>query len=119
MYHTGDLFFNGIYPYIDYPAGGSIEGMIAAAGLILDSVDESTRIIPGHGPLARRDDLCAFRDMLSGVEERITRLGRQGKTLEQAQAAEPTKPWDAKWGGGFMKPAQFVKMIWDGWAGRG
>lgn len=119
VYHTGDLFFNGIYPFIDYPAGGSIERMIAAAGIILDSVDGSTRIIPGHGPLAGRSDLRAFRDMLSGVAERITRLQQQGKTLEEAQAAEPTKPWDAKWGGGFMKPAQFVKLIWDGRAGRG
>jgi cyclase len=119
VYHTGDLFFHGIYPFIDYSAGGSIEGMIAAAGRILDAVDGATRIIPGHGPLATRDDLRAYRDMLSGIEERLTRLARQGKTLEEAQAAEPTKPWDEKWGNGFLKPALFVKMIWTGRAGRG
>ena len=28
--HTGDLFFNGFYPFIDTQVGGSIDGMIAA-----------------------------------------------------------------------------------------
>jgi glyoxylase-like metal-dependent hydrolase (beta-lactamase superfamily II) len=114
VYHTGDLFFQGMYPYIDYAAGGSIEGMVSDTDLILKAVDSSTRIIPGHGPLATRDQLRDYRDMLSGINERVSRLVREGKTLEQTQAAEPTKPWDEKWGNGFLKPAQFVELLWNG-----
>ena len=29
--HTGDTFWNGIYPFIDYSTGGNIQGMIKAA----------------------------------------------------------------------------------------
>ena len=112
--HTGDLLFNGMYPFIDYGCGGSIEGMIASADRILGLVDAQTKIIPGHGPLASKADLKAFRDMLAGVNDAVSKLVKDGKTLEQAQAAEPTKPWDAKFGKGVMPPAQFVAVLHGG-----
>ena len=62
--HMGDMFFNGLYPYVDLDAGGSIQGVIAAADLALSLADESTRIIPGHGPLAMTEDLKNYRDYL-------------------------------------------------------
>ncbi|MGA3024924.1 MAG: MBL fold metallo-hydrolase [Bryobacteraceae bacterium] len=114
IYHAGDLLFNGMYPFIDYSAGGSIEGMVAAADQIIDAVDGKTQIIPGHGPMAVRDDVRAFRAMLASVNEQVTGLLHAGKTLEQAQAAEPTKAWDEKWGKGFLKGADFVRMLYAG-----
>jgi len=114
VYHTGDLFFNGMYPFIDYSADGSIEGMAAAADLMIQAVDATTKIIPGHGPLATRDDLRAFRDMLAGVSDRVSKLVSAGQTLEQVQAAEPTKPYDDRFGKGFLKPADFVRMVYSG-----
>jgi len=114
VYHTGDLFFNGMYPFIDYSADGSIEGMVAAADLMIKAVDRKTKIIPGHGPLARRDDLRAFRDMLAGVNDRVSKLVSAGQTLDQVVAAEPTKPYDDKFDKGFLKPADFVRMLYSG-----
>jgi len=114
VYHAGDLLFNGMYPFIDYSAGGCIEGMVAAADRILAAVDAKTKIIPGHGPMATRDDVRAWRDMLAGVNERLSALIKAGKTMEQAQAAEPTKPWDDKWGRGFLKGPDFVRMLYAG-----
>jgi glyoxylase-like metal-dependent hydrolase (beta-lactamase superfamily II) len=120
VFHAGDLMFNGIYPFIDYSVGGSIEGMIAAADRIVDAVDGKTKIIPGHGPMAVREDVRAYRAMLAGVNERVTALVKAGKTLEQAQAAEPAKEWDEKWGKGFMKSSDFVRMLYAGkTSGRG
>ncbi len=52
--HLGDTFFNGMYPVIDESTGGSIGGMIRASEMSLAMVSDSTKIIPGHGPLARR-----------------------------------------------------------------
>ena len=45
----GDLFFNGMYPYIDPGTGGSIDGMIAADE-ILSPAGNDTQIVAGHGP---------------------------------------------------------------------
>ena len=114
VYHAGDLFFNGMYPFIDYSAAGSIEGMAAAADLMIQAVDAKTRIIPGHGPMATRDDLRGFRDMLAGINERVSRLVTAGQTLDQVVAAAPTKPYDEKFGKGFLKPADFVRIVYSG-----
>lgn len=114
VYHAGDLFFNGMYPFIDYSAGGSIEGMAADADLMIQAVDGKTKIIPGHGPMATGDDLRAYRDMLAGVNERVSKLVSAGQTLDQVLAAEPTKPYDEKFGKGFLKPADFVRILYAG-----
>jgi glyoxylase-like metal-dependent hydrolase (beta-lactamase superfamily II) len=114
VYHAGDLFFNGMYPFIDYSAGGSIEGMLADADGMVKAVDRKTKIIPGHGPMAMLDDLRAYRAMLADVNERISKLVRDGKTLDEMQAAQPTKSYDEKWGNGFLKPADFVRMLYAG-----
>jgi glyoxylase-like metal-dependent hydrolase (beta-lactamase superfamily II) len=117
VYHTGDLLFNGMYPFIDYSAGGSIEGLVAAADHIIEAVDGKTKIIPGHGPMAVRDDVRAFRAMLAAINGRVAGLINAGRTLEQVQAAEPTKAWDEKWGHGFMTGSDLVRMLYAGKSG--
>ena len=109
--HTGDLFFNGIYPFIDVESGGSVHGMIDSVGKILDRCDEQTKIIPGHGPLADKNDLKAYVNMLTTVRDRITGLLNQGKSVEEILAAKPTADLDEKWGKGFLKPAQWVRIV--------
>ena len=110
--HTGDTLFNGFYPFIDADSGGSIDGMIASADKVLGMINEQTKIIPGHGPLATPRDLKAFRDMLATLRENVAKLIREGKTLEQAIEAAPTRSLDAEWGDGFLKPEQIVQMVY-------
>ena len=110
--HMGDTYFNGLYPYIDLSSGGSVDGTIAAADRVLAMAGEGTRIIPGHGPLSGRAELRAYRDMLVTVRDRVRALARQGKTLQQVQAAKPSAEFDARWGGGFMKPDAFVRVVY-------
>ena len=109
--HTGDIYFNGLYPFIDAASGGGIDGMIAAADRLLAMAKDDTKIIPGHGPLASKADLKTYRDMLAGVRDRIRPLVDAGKSSEEVVAAKPTATWDAKWGGGFLKPEQFVAIV--------
>ena len=111
--HTGDLFFNGFYPFIDVEFGGSVNGMIEDADKILALADDKTRIIPGHGPLATKADLVAYRDMLIEVRDNVKVHVDAGKTVEETIAAKPTASTDAKWGGGFLKPDLFTKIIYD------
>ena len=110
--HMGDVFFNGMYPFIDLGSGGSINGMIAAVTAALGYANESTRIIPGHGALGGKADLAAFAAMLTSVRDNVQRLVAQKKTLEQVLGAKPSAAWDEKWGKGFMKPDDFVTTVY-------
>jgi glyoxylase-like metal-dependent hydrolase (beta-lactamase superfamily II) len=109
--HMGDTFFNGGYPFIDVDSGGSIDGAIAAVDQVLATVDDRTKIIPGHGPLANKADLQTYRNMLASTRDRVKTLIAQGKTLDQIVAAKPTAQWDAKWGKEFMPPDIFVSFV--------
>jgi len=81
-------------------------------------VTDSTRIIPGHGPLADREDLVAFRDMLRQVDASLAPLIRQGKSLEEVQAADPLAPLAKEWGDGFLSPEQFLGVVYEGMSQR-
>jgi cyclase len=110
--HMGDLFFNGMYPFIDVSSGGSIDGMISAAERALGMIDAETKLIPGHGPLAGRADLTAYRDMLVGVRAAVMKHVSAGWSLERVVAAKPTAKFDATWGKGFLQPDKFVEIVY-------
>lgn len=110
--HMGDTFFNGMYPVIDVSTGGSVSGLVAAIDMGLAMSNAGTRIIPGHGSLASRQDLVRARDVLKVVSDRIARMVAQRRTLAQVLAAKPSADYDAKWGGGFTKPDAFVTMLY-------
>lgn len=111
--HMGDMHFNGLYPFVDLDAGGSIQGMIAAADLGLSLANESTHIIPGHGPLATVEDLKNYRTYLAKATANVQKLIDQGLDLQQAIAAKPTKEWDESLGKAWITPAQFVTFIYN------
>jgi glyoxylase-like metal-dependent hydrolase (beta-lactamase superfamily II) len=110
--HMADVFFNGIYCYIDRGTGGSIHGMIAGATSMLAMVDNNTKIVPGHGPLGNKADLRKFRDMLSLARDRVHKLKTSGKTLEEAIAAKPFTDLDPVWGKGFLKADGFTRVVY-------
>ena len=109
--HTGDLFFNGIFPYIDYSAGGSLEGMIAAQKKLLLLIDDNTKIIPGHGPPATKKDLEKSIRMLETVRDRIRPLINAGKSLEEVQQASPLADLST-WEHGFLDADSFTKLVY-------
>ncbi len=112
--HTGDTWFNGFYPFIDYSTGGSIDGMIAAAKRTLAMVSASTIIIPGHGPVGNKTQLTTFQDMLLATRASVAALKQQGKTIDETLAAKPTAAFDDSWGKGFMNPETFTRLVYQG-----
>ena len=110
--HLGDLFFNGVYPFIDANTGGRIGGMIAAADMCLKLADGSTKIVPGHGPLGDRAALARYRDMMVTVRDRVQKLKSSGRSMPDVVAAKPTADLDAIWGKGFMQPDNFVTIVY-------
>lgn len=111
--HTGDIYFNGLYPLIDVGTGGRFDGMIAATDAILEIAGENTKIIPGHGPLSDRAQLQAYRDMLVTVRDRISQMVEKGMDRDAVVAAAPTSDLDAAWGGGFLEPDMWVGIAYD------
>ena len=111
---TGDTFWNGYYPFIDYIEGGGIEGMIEAANANVAMTTEKTIVVPGHGPVANRGQLIAFRDMLVGIRKNVADLKAKGLTLDQVVAAKPTAAFDATWGQYVIDPAFFTRLVYRG-----
>lgn len=77
-------------------------------------IDDATRVIPGHGPLSDKAGLRAYRDMLATVSARVTKLRKRGKTLDQVKAAKPTAEYDEAWGQKYLKPDDWVEMVYRG-----
>ena len=111
---VGDTWWNGFYPFIDYSTGGSIDGMINATKWNLSVVTEKTIIIPGHGPVADKDRLTEYYNMLVAIRENVAKLKKQGKSLAETIAAKPTAAYDAKWGQFLMTPAIFTQLVYSG-----
>jgi glyoxylase-like metal-dependent hydrolase (beta-lactamase superfamily II) len=112
--HTGDTWFNGFYPFIDYSTGGNIDGMIAATKTNLALATPSTIIIPGHGPVGDRTQLEEYHQMLETVRQKVAAMKKQGKTLDETVASKPTADLDAKWGGGIMNGDAFTGLVYQG-----
>lgn len=110
--HTGDMLFNGMYPVIDYSTGGWVGGMAHAAEAMLKVGDAQTKIVPGHGPMATKDDLKATHEMLASVTQRLEKMIKEGKSADEAVAAAPTKDFDAKFGKGMYKPDVWAKIAY-------
>jgi cyclase len=109
---TGDLYFSGMYPVIDYTTGGWIGGMATALDSLLKVGDAKTRIIPGHGPLSSKDDMRASRDMLHTVFDRLNAFSKKGASLDDVLKANPVSELEPKWGQGFLKGDAFLRMAY-------
>ena len=110
--HAGDVYFNGIYPFIDASSGGSIAGMINAVEEILTLAGNDTKIIPGHGALSNREELETYLAMLVDVKSTTENAIAQGLFLEEFIALKPTAEYDTSWGNGFLKPEDFLSIVY-------
>jgi glyoxylase-like metal-dependent hydrolase (beta-lactamase superfamily II) len=108
----GDIFFNGMFPYIDDGTGGSVSGTIAAATKLLAVADDKTKIVPGHGALGAKADLVKYRDMLSTVRDRLQKLKTGWKSVDEAVAAKPIDDLDPVWGKGLFNAAAFIQIAY-------
>ncbi len=111
--HMGDTFFHQVtLPFIDLDSGGSAKGMLAGVGKVLMMIDDKTVVIPGHGPVATKADLAAYRDMLASVIASVEAAKSAGKSLAEVQAMKPAAKWDTN-PNAFIKGDDFVAAIYD------
>jgi len=112
--HTGDTWWNGYFPFIDYSTGGSFDGMVRAAEANVARVTDKTIVIPGHGPVGGKAEMIEYRDTLATIHDRVAALKRESKSLNEIVATKPTAAYDAKWGGGFVNGDFFTKLVYKG-----
>jgi cyclase len=109
---TGDTFTNGRYPNIDFANGGNIDGMIAATDAYLKLSNAETKIVPGHGPLADKAALSAYRTMMVTARQRMQSLVKAGKSEDDVLAAKPFTDLDAKWAPTELASKNFIRVVY-------
>lgn len=110
--HMGDLYLSNGFPPIDSFHGGTVDGEIAALEALANLIDDDTIVVPGHGPLSTRQELREYSSMLSIARDRIISLIKEGKTLEETIAANPTAGLYDR-GESWIPPEFFVRMAYE------
>ncbi|MBV1910921.1 MAG: MBL fold metallo-hydrolase [Kangiellaceae bacterium] len=110
--HTGDTFFNGMFPYIDIDNGGSLKGYIDAQKKVLSISDNNTKIIPGHGPLASKADLKKSLAMLLEVKKIMDKVIKDGGSEDDVVKANPLKMFHEKWNWGFITTERMTRQAY-------
>jgi cyclase len=109
--HMGDMFFNGMFPFMDVAHGGDILNWVKDLDKVLAGLPAEARIIPGHGPLAGPAELKAFRDMLAASADHVGTMMMAGRSLDEIKAAglpAALEPWSK----GFMKGPQWLELVY-------
>jgi glyoxylase-like metal-dependent hydrolase (beta-lactamase superfamily II) len=117
---AGDLFVTNGYPFIDLNSGGNVQGIVAGLNKIIDlcipvyGQEGGTMVIPGHGRLSDVGDVINFREMVTIVRDRVQDMIKKNMTLEQVQAAKPTRDYDPLYStpGAFVTGDAFVEAVY-------
>lgn len=109
--HTGDLFFNGMFPYIDQGAGGNVEGYMESVQHLLNKIDDDTVVIPGHGKLSNKKEYTTFLNMISETFSYVKSLKQDGKSLEEVKAMGLDDKW-ADWSWNFINEEKWITTLY-------
>ena len=109
--HTGDLFFNGLFPYIDLGAGGTVAGYIKSVEVLLGKIDDNTQIIPGHGPLASKQDYQAALDMMKATLAFVNAQKAKGMSVDEVVEAGLPEKWQS-WDWSFITEEKWIRTLY-------
>lgn len=110
--HAGDIFFNGLFPFIDLDSGGSVAGYQAAQQRIINMAGPDTVIIPGHGPLSNRQELQVALDMLIDAEARVKALVDAGQSEDEVVASNPLQIYHDDWNWSFITTERMTRTLY-------
>ncbi|MBK7998774.1 MAG: MBL fold metallo-hydrolase [Verrucomicrobia bacterium] len=112
VFHMGDQFFNGRFPFVDLGSGGDVAGLLKNIEAALKLIPADAKIIPGHGALANKADLEKYRDMLVETTSLVNKAINEGKSLADVKAAGvPEKYKD--WGTGFINTSRWLEISYN------
>ncbi|MFT5235929.1 MAG: cyclase [Shewanella sp.] len=111
--HMGDLFFKDKFPYIDLKAGGSVKGYRNNVAAIISQISSTTKVIPGHGSLANKNDLIRFRHMLDDSINWMEGKLSSGITLKDIQTEGMPEQF-ASWQWAFITEPKWIETLYHG-----
>jgi cyclase len=113
---TGDTFNNTKrYQTVDFANGGDIRGMARANAAYLALSNDETKVVPGHGHLAKKADVAEFHTMLTTARDRLQKLFMEKKSVDDVVAMRPLKDLDATWAANEEAAKNFTKMFYMSW----
>ncbi len=110
--HSGDILFNGMFPFIDLDSAGSVAGYITAQEKILSLADADTKIISGHGPMASKADLQSAHDMLVDALARVKKMVDAGRSEDDILAENPLASYHDDWNWGFITTERMTRTLY-------
>jgi glyoxylase-like metal-dependent hydrolase (beta-lactamase superfamily II) len=111
---TGDVMNNRHrYQQVDFANGGDIRGMIRATNDWLKLANDNTKVVVGHGPLAKKSDIAEYNAMVKSARERVEKLVNEGKSEAEVVAAKPLADLDKTWADNDQAAANFVKQVYN------
>jgi glyoxylase-like metal-dependent hydrolase (beta-lactamase superfamily II) len=111
--HTGDMYVNGRYPFIDHSSGGSIDGLITGIEKIISTIDHETKIIPGHGLLSNLDELQDYLIMLKDIRQQVLIMVNNGATLDEIIKSDITAKYDKLYSDNFINSGDFLGFVYN------
>jgi glyoxylase-like metal-dependent hydrolase (beta-lactamase superfamily II) len=111
---TGDVMNNRHrYQQVDFANGGDIRGMIRGTNAWLKLANDNTKIVVGHGGLAKKSDIAAYNEMVKTARERVEKLFNEGKSEAEVIAAKPLADLDKTWADNQQAADAFVKQVYN------
>ena len=111
---AGDVLQPGRLPMLDWPTGGWLGGMQEAHRTVLRLANDTTKIIPGSGPVMTKADVQASLDLLTKLREQLVKLIKQGKGAQDMINANAVKDFEGQLAG---DPKTFLYTAYRGlWA---
>ena len=112
---VGDVMNNNHrYQQVDFANGGNITGVVRGTDAFLKLANDNTKVVVGHGPLAKKSDVAAYHEMAVAARDRIQKLVREGKTEAEVIAADPLKDLNGTWAANPQAAVNFIKQVYNG-----
>ena len=111
---TGDIMNNNHrYQQVDFANGGDIRGVIRGTNEFLKLANDDTKVVVGHGPLAKKANVVEYNAMAKTVRERVEKLYREGKTEAEVVSANPLQDLNGAWAADDKAAVNFLKQVYN------
>jgi len=111
---TGDIMNNNHrYQQVDFANGGDIRGVVRGTDQFLKLANDDTKVVVGHGPLAKKANVVEYNAMATTVRKRVEKLYREGKTEAEVVSANPLQDLNAVWAADDKAAVNFLKQVYN------
>lgn len=112
--HLGDQLFNGRFPYIDLPSGGTVEGYMRNLETVISTLPADVKIIPGHGELGEIASVVNSLRVIRATNKVVTDKLNSGESLDDT-IAEGLPVEFAEWASGFINTENWIRILHGNW----